>query len=81
VAPAPGRACAVIAGLRVGVVSGVAALVVAELVGGANVGLGYFVASSAMFNMTDAMAVALIILLPTIAVGAFLQAIEEQLAG
>jgi ABC-type nitrate/sulfonate/bicarbonate transport system permease component len=75
-----GRTCAVIGGLRVGFVSGVAALVTAELVG-SNVGLGYFVASGALFNTSDAMAAALIILLPTIAVGAFLQAIEEQLAG
>jgi NitT/TauT family transport system permease protein len=76
----PGRMCAVIAGLRLGVVSGVAALVVSELVG-SDLGLGYFVVSGALFNTTDAMAAALVILIPTIAAGAFLQAIEEQLAG
>jgi len=77
----PGRTCSVIAGLRVGIVLGVAALVTAELIG-SNVGLGYFVSmSGSLFNTVDAMAAALIILLPTIAAGVFLQAIEEQLAG
>jgi ABC-type nitrate/sulfonate/bicarbonate transport system permease component len=78
----PGRMCAVIGGLRLGVVLGVAALVIAELLGSNNAGVGYFVVTSAsLFNAADAMAAALVILLPTIAIAVFLQAIEEQLAG
>jgi ABC-type nitrate/sulfonate/bicarbonate transport system permease component len=74
--------CAVIGGLRLGVVLGVAAVVITELVGSNNAGVGYFVAmSGSLFNSADAMAAALVILLPTIAIAVFLQAIEEELAG
>jgi ABC-type nitrate/sulfonate/bicarbonate transport system permease component len=77
---APGRASAIFAGLRVGVLLGVSALVVAELIA-SNTGLGYFIAmSGAMFNTAEAMAAVLLIAVPTAAVGVFLQAIEEQLA-
>jgi NitT/TauT family transport system permease protein len=77
---APGRASAIFAGLRVGVVLGVSALVVVELIA-SNTGVGYFVAmSGAMFNTAEAMAAVLLIVVPTVAVGVFLQAIEEQLA-
>ncbi|HEY7299653.1 MAG TPA: hypothetical protein VH684_17230 [Xanthobacteraceae bacterium] len=77
----PGRICAVMGGLRLGVVLGVAALVISELVG-SNAGLGYFVElSGSLFNAAEAMAAALVILLPTIGIAVFLQAIEEQLAG
>ena len=76
----PGAAHAVVAGLRLGVILGVGVLVVAELAA-SNTGLGYFVLMSGqMFNTTDALAAALVIILPTVGVGAFLQAIEEQLA-
>jgi ABC-type nitrate/sulfonate/bicarbonate transport system permease component len=79
-ASAPGAARAVMAGLRLGVILGVSVLMVAELAA-SNTGLGYFVlVSGQMFNTTDALAAALVIILPTVAVGAFLQAIEEQLA-
>jgi ABC-type nitrate/sulfonate/bicarbonate transport system permease component len=76
-----GRAAAIFAGLRIGVIFGVTALVVAELVA-SNSGLGYFVAmSTSMFNTADAMAALLVIIVPTMVVGVLLQAIEEQLAG
>jgi len=75
-----GRASAIVAGLRVGLIFGVSALVVGELVGSNN-GVGYFVVmSTSMFNTADAMAALLVILVPTMAVGIILQAIEEQLA-
>jgi len=77
---APSRAHAIVAGLRVGIVLGVGTLVATELVM-SNTGIGYFVGmSGSLFNTTDAMAAALAILVPTIAVGVILQAIEEQLA-
>ena len=76
-----GRAAAIIAGLRIGVIFGVTALVVAELVA-ADSGLGYFITMSRqMFNTADAMAALLVIIVPTMTVGVFLQAIEEQWAG
>src|SRR5436190_1899533 len=52
---APGRASAIFAGLRVGVLLGVSALVVVELIA-SNSGLGYFIAMSGqMFSTTEAM--------------------------
>jgi NitT/TauT family transport system permease protein len=82
--PAPqrpgGRAAAIFAGLRVGLVSGVIALVIAELVS-SNTGVAYFVVmSGSMFNTAEAMAAALMVMVPTAVLGVFLQAIEEQLA-
>jgi ABC-type nitrate/sulfonate/bicarbonate transport system permease component len=78
----PGRMCAVMGGLRLGVVLGVAAVVITELIGANNTGVGNFVAmSGSLFNTADAMAAALVILLPTIAIAVFLQAIEKQLGG
>jgi NitT/TauT family transport system permease protein len=78
---APSRVAAVAAGLRIGVLLGVTALVVTEITG-SNSGLGYFVVmSGSLFNTAEAMAAALVILVPTMAIGVFLQAIEEQLAG
>jgi ABC-type nitrate/sulfonate/bicarbonate transport system permease component len=76
-----GRAAAIFGGLRIGVIFGVSALVVAELVA-SNSGLGYFIAmSTSMFNTADALAALLVIIVPTTVVGVLLQAIEEQLAG
>jgi ABC-type nitrate/sulfonate/bicarbonate transport system permease component len=76
-----GRTLAIVAGLRLGLIFGVTALVVAELVA-SNSGLGYFVTmSTSMFNTADAMAALLVMIVPTVAAGAILQAIEEQLAG
>ena len=75
-----GRTVAIIAGLRLGLLFGVSALIVAELVA-SNSGLGYFVAmSTSMFNTADAMAALLVMIVPTMAMGVILQAIEEQLA-
>src|SRR5262245_7964007 len=75
-----GRTLAMVAGLRLGVLFGVSALIVAELVA-AKDGLGYFIAmSTSMFNTADALAALLVMAVPTVAVGVFLQAIEEQLA-
>jgi NitT/TauT family transport system permease protein len=77
----PSRVAAIAAGLRIGVLLGVTALVVTEITG-SNSGLGYFVVmSGSLFNTAEAMAAALVILVPTMAIGVFLQAIEEQLAG
>jgi NitT/TauT family transport system permease protein len=77
----PSRVAAIAAGLRIGVLLGVTALVVTEITG-SNAGLGYFVVmSGSLFNTAEAMAAALVILVPTMAIGVFLQAIEEQLAG
>jgi ABC-type nitrate/sulfonate/bicarbonate transport system permease component len=78
--PGPSPAHAIFAGLRIGVILGVTALVVGELAL-TKTGLGSFVVmSGSMFNTTDALAAALVIILPTVAVGVLLQAIEEQLA-
>jgi len=75
----PSRVAAIAAGLRIGVLFGVTALVVTEITG-SNSGLGYFVVmSGSLFNTAEAMAAALVILVPTMAIGVFLQAIEEQL--
>jgi len=74
------RALAIIAGLRIGVIFGVTALIVAELIA-SNSGLGYFIAmSTSMFNTADAMAALLVVVVPTMVVGVVLQAIEAQLA-
>ena len=74
-------AAAIIGGLRVGVVIGVTALVIVEFMAG-NYGVGYFIAQSAnMSDMTATMAGIGIIAVPTILMAAFLQAIQEQVAG
>lgn len=80
VRPGPGPGQAIFAGLRIGVLLGVTALVVGELAA-SNTGLATFVANSAQsFNATDAFAAALLIIVPTVAVGVLLQGIEEQLS-
>jgi NitT/TauT family transport system permease protein len=74
-------AAAIIGGLRVGVVVGVTALVIVEFMAG-NRGVGYFIAHSAsMFDTTSTMAGILLVAVPTILMAAFLQAIQEQVAG
>ena len=74
-------AAAIIGGLRVGVVIGVTALVIVEFMAG-NYGVGYFIAQSAnMSDMTATMAGIGVIAVPTILMAAFLQAIQEQVAG
>jgi len=74
-------AASIIGGLRVGVVIGVTALVIVEFMAG-NHGVGYFIAQSAStFDMTATMAGIGLVAVPTILMAAFLQAIQEQVAG
>jgi len=74
-------AAAIIGGLRVGVVIGVTALVIVEFMAG-NHGVGYFIAQSAStLDMTATMAGIALVAVPTILMAAFLQAIQEQVAG
>jgi ABC-type nitrate/sulfonate/bicarbonate transport system permease component len=64
--------------LRLGVVLGVSALIVAEFVAGSR-GVGYVIMSSAsMFDTTTTLAGTVLVTVPTIAVAALLQAIEAQ---
>ena len=72
------RTFAILHGLRLGVVLGVSALIVAEFVAGSR-GVGYVIMSSAsMFDTTTTLAGIVLVTVPTIAVAALLQAIEAQ---
>jgi len=74
-------AAAIIGGLRVGVVIGVTALVIVEFMAGEH-GVGHFIAQSATTpDMISTMAAIGLIGIPTILMAAFLQAIQEQVAG
>jgi ABC-type nitrate/sulfonate/bicarbonate transport system permease component len=74
-------AIAIIGGLRVGVVIGVTALAIVEFMAG-NHGVGYFIAQAASApDMTAAMAGIILVAVPTLLMAAFLQAIQEQVAG
>jgi ABC-type nitrate/sulfonate/bicarbonate transport system permease component len=72
------RTVAILHGLRLGVVLGVSALIVAEFVAGSR-GVGFVIMSSAsLFDTTTTMAGIVLVTVPTIAVAALLQAIEAQ---
>jgi NitT/TauT family transport system permease protein len=72
------RTVAILHGLRLGVVLGVSALVIAEFVAGSR-GVGFVIMSSAsMFDTTTTLAGTVLVTVPTIAVAALLQAIEAQ---
>jgi ABC-type nitrate/sulfonate/bicarbonate transport system permease component len=72
------RTVAILHGLRLGVVLGVSALIVAEFVAGSR-GVGYVIMSSAsMFDTAATLAGTVLVTVPTIAVAALLQAIEAQ---
>jgi ABC-type nitrate/sulfonate/bicarbonate transport system permease component len=72
------RTVAILHGLRLGVVLGVSALIIAEFVAGSR-GVGYVIMSSAsMFDTTTTLAGIVLVTVPTIAVAALLQAIESQ---
>ena len=72
---------AIIGGLRVGVVIGVTALIIVEFMSGEH-GVGHFIAQSATTpDMITTMAAIGLIGVPTIMMAAFLQAIQEQVAG
>jgi ABC-type nitrate/sulfonate/bicarbonate transport system permease component len=72
------RTVAILHGLRLGVVLGVSALIVAEFVAGSR-GVGFIIMSSAsMFDTTTTLAGIVLVTVPTIAVAALLQAIEAQ---
>jgi NitT/TauT family transport system permease protein len=74
-------AAAIIGGLRVGVVIGVTALVIVEFMSGEH-GVGHFIAQSASTpDMITTMAAIGLVGIPTILMAAFLQAIQEQVAG
>jgi ABC-type nitrate/sulfonate/bicarbonate transport system permease component len=74
-------AAANIGGLRVGVVIGVTALIIVEFMSGEH-GVGHFIAQSATTpDMITTMAAIGLIGIPTILMAAFLQAIQEQVAG
>jgi ABC-type nitrate/sulfonate/bicarbonate transport system permease component len=74
-------AAAIIGGLRVGVVIGVTALIIVEFMSGEH-GVGHFIAQSATTpDMVTTMAAIGLIGVPTIMMAAFLQAIQEQVAG
>jgi len=74
-------AAAIVGGLRVGVVVGVTALIIVEFMA-SNHGVGYFIAESARtLDTTATMAGILLVAVPTILMAAFLQAIQEQVAG
>jgi len=73
--------CTILAGLRLGLVLGVSALVVVEFVASSR-GVGYFITNSAnMFDTTAMVAGIVLVAVPTTLVAALLQAIEEQVAG
>jgi NitT/TauT family transport system permease protein len=75
-----GKATAMVAALRIGLLYGVIALVVAEFTTSRN-GLAYYVLMSMqMLDTTQSLAAVLILLVPTAIVGIILQATEEQLA-
>jgi ABC-type nitrate/sulfonate/bicarbonate transport system permease component len=72
------RTVAILHGLRLGVVLGVSALIVAEFVAGSR-GVGFVIMSSAsMFDTTTTLAGTVLVTVPTIAAAALLQAIEAQ---
>jgi NitT/TauT family transport system permease protein len=72
------RTVAILHGLRLGVVLGVSALIVAEFVAGSR-GLGFVIMSAAsLFDTTTTLAGTVLVTVPTIAVAALLQAIEAQ---
>jgi len=72
------RTVATLHGLRLGVVLGVSALIIAEFVAGSR-GVGFVIMSSAsMFDTTTTLAGTVLVTVPTIAVAALLQAIEAQ---
>jgi ABC-type nitrate/sulfonate/bicarbonate transport system permease component len=72
------RTVAILHGLRLGVVLGVSALIVAEFVAGSR-GVGFVIMSSAsLFDTTTTLAGIVLVTVPTIAVAALLQAIEAQ---
>jgi ABC-type nitrate/sulfonate/bicarbonate transport system permease component len=72
------RTVAILHGLRLGVVLGMSALIVAEFVAGSR-GVGFVIMSSAsMFDTTTTLAGIVLVTVPTIAVAALLQAIEAQ---
>jgi NitT/TauT family transport system permease protein len=72
------RTVAILHGLRLGVVLGVSALIIAEFVAGSR-GVGFVIMSSAsMFDTTTTLAGTVLVTVPTIAVAALLQAIEAQ---
>jgi NitT/TauT family transport system permease protein len=72
------RTVAILHGLRLGVVVGVSALTITEFVAGSR-GVGYIIMSSAsMFDTTSTLAGTMLVMVPTIAVAALLQAIEAQ---
>jgi NitT/TauT family transport system permease protein len=72
------RTVAILHGLRLGVVLGVSALIVAEFVAGSR-GLGFVIMSAAsVFDTTTTLAGTVLVTVPTIAVAALLQAIEAQ---
>jgi ABC-type nitrate/sulfonate/bicarbonate transport system permease component len=72
------RTVAILHGLRLGVVLGVSALTITEFVAGSR-GVGYIIMSSAsMFDTTSTLAGTMLVMVPTIAVAALLQAIEAQ---
>jgi ABC-type nitrate/sulfonate/bicarbonate transport system permease component len=72
------RTVAILNGLRLGVVLGVSALTVTEFVAGSR-GVGFVIMSSAsMFDTTATLAGTMLVMVPTIAMAALLQAIEAQ---
>jgi ABC-type nitrate/sulfonate/bicarbonate transport system permease component len=72
------RTVAILHGLRLGVVLGVSALTITEFVAGSR-GVGFVIMSSAsMFDTTATLAGTVLVMVPTIAVAALLQAIEAQ---
>jgi len=73
-----GSMVAILGGLRLGVVLGVTALIIVEFAA-ASRGVGYFIMSAAnVFDTTATMAGIVLVVVPTIAVTALLQAIEVQ---
>jgi ABC-type nitrate/sulfonate/bicarbonate transport system permease component len=80
IAEGGGTARAIFCGLRIGVVSGVTALIVCEFMASSR-GVGYFIMNSAStFDTTSMMAGVILVAVPTVLVVALLQAIEEQIA-
>ena len=72
------RTVAILHGLRLGLVLGVSALTITEFVAGSR-GVGFVIMSSAsMFDTTTTLAGTVLVMVPTIAVVALLQAIEAQ---
>ena len=72
------RTVAILHGLRLGVVLGMSALVIAEFVAGSR-GVGFVIMNSAsMFDTITTLAGTILVIVPTIAVAALLQAIEAQ---